>query len=136
VLVLDAQERGRVLRTFRRVGLPFALALLAGVAALSYMSVRQFRSDVEWRGHTHQVLEHIERTQTALLGADSSRRAYRLSRDRSDLDEMQMRIDSGTRELAAIEELTRDNVAADIPELAARRESNPGASAPPRRVGS
>ena len=39
-----------------------------------HCDVRQFRSDVSWRGHTHDVLQHIERTQTALLGADSMRR--------------------------------------------------------------
>jgi len=110
VLVPDTHDSGGVLHTFRRVGLPFALALLAGVAAMSYRTVLQFRSDVEWRGHTHQVLEHIERAQTALLGADSSRRAFRLSRDRSDLEEVQTRIDVSARELATIEELTRDNL--------------------------
>ncbi len=98
-----------MLHTVRRIGLPFALALLAGVAVISYRTVVQFRNDVEWRGHTHQVLEHIERANTALLGADSSRRAYRLSRDRRDLDEMQARVDVSTRELATIEELTADN---------------------------
>ena len=110
VLVPDTQDRGGALHALRRIGLPFALALLAGVAVISYRTVVQFRNDVEWRSHTHQVLEHIERANTALLGADSLRRAYRLSRDRRDLDEMQGRIDVSTRELATIEALTADNL--------------------------
>jgi diguanylate cyclase (GGDEF)-like protein/PAS domain S-box-containing protein len=106
---LYPEDRDAAVRMFRRVGFPFALAVLTCVAAVSYLRVRQFRRDVDWRVHTHAVLEHIERAQTALLAADSFRRSYRLSRDHSDLDEMEERVTSGTRELAIVEELTRDN---------------------------
>jgi diguanylate cyclase (GGDEF)-like protein/PAS domain S-box-containing protein len=107
--MLPTKDHGARVRALRRVGFPFAFLLLAGVAAGSYGQVRQFRNDVEWRGHTHSVLEHIERTQTALLAADSVRRAYRLSRDRGELVEMEARVAAAARELATVEDLTRDN---------------------------
>jgi diguanylate cyclase (GGDEF)-like protein/PAS domain S-box-containing protein len=100
---------GRIARALRWGALPFAIALLGAVAAISSANVRQFREDVYWRGHTHDVLEHIERTQTALLGADSMRRAYRLSRDRADLDQMEKRVANAWAELDAVEHLTVDN---------------------------
>jgi diguanylate cyclase (GGDEF)-like protein/PAS domain S-box-containing protein len=105
----DALGRGAVVRAFGRVGFPVALAMLAGVAVLSYVRLQEFRGDIEWRGHTHVVLEHIERAQTALLGADSFRHAYRLSHDRSDRDEMETRVASSARELADVGALTQDN---------------------------
>ena len=86
---LTAPEKEGTLGTVRRLGFPLALAVLATVAVVSYETMREFRNDVDWRGHTHLVLEHIERMQTALLSADSYRRAYRLSHDRRDYDEIQ-----------------------------------------------
>jgi diguanylate cyclase (GGDEF)-like protein/PAS domain S-box-containing protein len=106
---LPAPEKEGSLRTIRRVGFPLALAVLATVSVISYETMQQFHSDVEWRGHTHLVLEHIERTQTALLSAESYRRAYRLSHDRRDYDEMEARIAAGAQEMATIESLTQDN---------------------------
>jgi diguanylate cyclase (GGDEF)-like protein/PAS domain S-box-containing protein len=105
-LAIDAPSTVRFLR---RVGLPFALGLLVMVAIVSYRRVREFEHDVLWRGHTHEVLEHIERTQTALLGADSMRRAYRLSRDPADRVRMEAQVAASERELAEVELLTRDN---------------------------
>jgi diguanylate cyclase (GGDEF)-like protein/PAS domain S-box-containing protein len=106
---LPAPEKEGSLRTIRRVGFPLALAVLATVCVISYEALRQFRADVEWRGHTHLVLEHIERTQTALLGADSYRRAYRLSHDHDDYDEMEARIAASAQEMAIVDGLTQDN---------------------------
>jgi diguanylate cyclase (GGDEF)-like protein/PAS domain S-box-containing protein len=106
---LPAPEKEGSLRTIRRIGFPLALAVLATVSVVSYESMREFRNDVEWRGHTHLVLEHIERMQTALLSADSYRRAYRLSHDHSDYDEMEARIAAGAEEAAIVEALTQDN---------------------------
>lgn len=107
--VVDAEDRVGAARMFRRIGFPFALAVLALVAVVSYLRVQKFRDDIEWRGHTHSVLEHVERMQTALLGADSYRRAYRLSRDRKDLDDMEARVASSGLEVATVDELVRDN---------------------------
>jgi diguanylate cyclase (GGDEF)-like protein/PAS domain S-box-containing protein len=107
--VLEAESRDAVIRAFRRFGLPLALIVLIGIAMISYARVQQFRNDVEWRGHTHTVLEHIERTQTALLAADGYRRAYRLSRDRADLDELETQVAHSAGELTTVEGLTRDN---------------------------
>jgi len=112
--VLDAEVGSAVSRTIRRVGFPFALAVLAGVTTISYERMEQSRNDLAWRAHTHQVLEHIERAQTALLAADASRRDYRLSRERGDLDEMDARIDVSERELALVADLTRDNASQQV----------------------
>ena len=65
--VLDAEVGSAVSRAIRRVGFPFALAVLAGVTTISYERMERSRNDLEWRAHTYQVLEHIERPQTALL---------------------------------------------------------------------
>jgi diguanylate cyclase (GGDEF)-like protein/PAS domain S-box-containing protein len=97
------------LRLLQWAGFPVALAILGVVATISYTRVRQFQTDVYWRGQTTQALEHIERIQTALLGADAMRRAYRLSHDSSDLDQMESRIASASWELYAALELTQDN---------------------------
>jgi diguanylate cyclase (GGDEF)-like protein/PAS domain S-box-containing protein len=99
----------RAARALRWAALPFAIVLLIAVAAVSYGQVRQFREDLSWRVHTYEVLQHIERTQTALLGADSMRRSYRLSRDRRDLEQMERRVASASNELDAVVALTRDN---------------------------
>jgi diguanylate cyclase (GGDEF)-like protein/PAS domain S-box-containing protein len=96
-------------RLFRAVALPFALGLLALVSYVSYERVRDFENDVFWRGHTHDVLEHIERTQTALLGAESMRRAYRLTRDPKDRARMEEHLGASALELGAVEDLTKDN---------------------------
>lgn len=99
-------DRGRWLR---RAGFPVAFAILAGVALLSLIRVRRFRSDVDWRAHTRVVLQHIDAAQTAFLAADSYRRSYRLSREPSDLDNLELRCGVGQNELAIVRDLTRDN---------------------------
>jgi diguanylate cyclase (GGDEF)-like protein/PAS domain S-box-containing protein len=93
----------------RWAALPVALTLLCAVAVVSYVRIRQFRTDVSWRGHTYQVLQHIELAQSALLGADTLRRAYRLSRDHQDFEQMDRRVDAAAAELAIVERLTSDN---------------------------
>jgi diguanylate cyclase (GGDEF)-like protein/PAS domain S-box-containing protein len=107
--VHDAQSKKSFARAFRSAGFPFAIAILCAVAALSYERIREFQTDVYWRGHTNEVLQHIERTQTALLGAESMRRAFRLSRAAGDLEQMESRIATATRELDDVEKLTVDN---------------------------
>ncbi len=104
-----ASTSGKTAERLRRAGSPVALALLAGVAAASYARTKPFRSDVDWRGHTYQVMQHIEQTHTALLAADAMRRTYRLSHERSDLEQMDSRLETASRELAMVEEHTQDN---------------------------
>lgn len=105
----DSQPKNSFVRIFRLAGFPFAIVILCAVAALSYARIRELQTDVYWRGHTNDVLQHIERTQTALLGAESMRRAFRLSRAPGDLDQMESRIATATQELGDVEKLTVDN---------------------------
>jgi hypothetical protein len=45
--VLAAEVGSTVARTIRRVGFPFALAVLAGVTTISYERVERSRNDLE-----------------------------------------------------------------------------------------
>ena len=90
-------------------GFAVALILLSIVAFVGYRGVQQFRDDVGWVDHTHLVLEHIERSESALLAADGARRAYRIGSDRSDLAQLDDRIDEANRELNEVARLAVDN---------------------------
>jgi hypothetical protein len=86
-------------RVPRRLGITLALGILAAVAGLAYQRLAQLRVDTEWNEHTHLVIETIEKTRVALLGADTMRRSYRMSFDPGDRDRMDARVAEAKGEL-------------------------------------
>ncbi|MFT3926688.1 MAG: diguanylate cyclase [Myxococcales bacterium] len=98
-----------MIRNIRRFGFPAALIALATVAAVTFGSLRRTRDALQWRHHTHTVIEHIERAQASILAAESLRRTFRLSHDRADFDRMNQQIRATFVGLDTIQNLTRDN---------------------------
>ena len=56
-----------------------AILVLIIVGVISYRSVITSRESNSWVQHTHEVLENIENLRTAMVGVQSSARAFALT---------------------------------------------------------
>ena len=86
-----------------------ALLLLALITGVSYQSSLRFTEDTQWVVHTHQVLEDIAVTQSALERAESSQRGYLLAGDVRDLRVYEAAKQEAVSGLSALVHLTADN---------------------------
>ncbi len=92
-----------------RLGFAFALACLAVIGVVSYLSVVRLKQNAAWVEHTHQVLGSLELLLAAATDSETAERGYVITGDEEYLEPYRQAaavIDSQMRHLR---ELTADN---------------------------
>ena len=92
-----------------RLGFTFALACLAVIGVVSYLSVVRLKENAAWVEHTHEVLSSLELLLAAATDSETAERGYVITGDQSYLEPYRQAaavIDGQTRHLR---ELTADN---------------------------
>jgi signal transduction histidine kinase/CHASE3 domain sensor protein/ActR/RegA family two-component response regulator len=92
-----------------RLGFAFALACLAVIGVVSYLSVVRLKQNAAWVEHTHQVLGSLELLLAAATDSETAERGYVITGDEDYLEPYRQAaavIDSQMRHLR---ELTADN---------------------------
>jgi PAS domain S-box-containing protein len=92
-----------------RLGFAFALACLAVIAVVSYLSVVRLTENAAWVEHTHEVLGSLELLLAAATDSETAERGYVITGDESYLEPYRQAaavVDGQTRHLR---ELTADN---------------------------
>jgi signal transduction histidine kinase/ActR/RegA family two-component response regulator len=92
-----------------RLGFAFALACLAVIGVVSYLSVVRLKQNAAWVEHTHQVLSSLELLLAAATDSETAERGYVITGDEGYLEPYRQAaavIDSQMRHLR---ELTADN---------------------------
>ena len=91
------------------LGFAFALACLAAVGVVSYLSVVRLKESAAWVEHTHEVLSSLELLLAAATDSETAERGYVITGDQSYLEPYRQAaavVDAQTRHLR---ELTADN---------------------------
>jgi len=91
------------------LGFAFALACLAVVGVVSYLSVVRLKESAAWVEHTHEVLSSLELLLAAATDSETAERGYVITGDQSYLEPYRQAaavVDAQTRHLR---ELTADN---------------------------
>jgi len=97
-----------------RLGFAFALACLAVIGVVSYLSVVRLKQNAAWVEHTHQVLGSLELLLAAATDSETAERGYVITGDEDYLEPYRQAaavIDSQMRHLR---ELTADNRAQQL----------------------
>jgi len=92
-----------------RLGFTFALACLAVIGVVSYLSVVRLKENAAWVEHTHEVLSSLELLLAAATDSETAERGYVITGDQSYLEPYRQAaavVDGQTRHLR---ELTADN---------------------------
>jgi len=92
-----------------RLGFTFALACLAVIGVVSYLSVVRLKENAAWVEHTHEVLSSLELLLAAATDSETAERGYVITGDQSYLEPYRQAaavVDGQTRRLR---ELTADN---------------------------
>jgi len=95
----------------RRVQLAFAAAILSmlAVGAISYRALAVSGELDQWVGHTHEVLENLQKLMSAMQNVESSSRGMVLTGNESYLDSYHANIASAAQYELALRRLTVDN---------------------------
>lgn len=86
-----------------------SLVILAAIAALSILELRELIQDQGWVAHTHEALSVFNDLEAAELKAESSKRAYSLTGDQEFLNEHGIAVREMWTRFDTAKELTRDN---------------------------
>ena len=92
-----------------RLGFAVALACLAAIGVVSYLSVVRLKENAAWVEHTHEVLSSLELLLAAATDSETAERGYVITGDESYLEPYRQAaavVDGQTRHLR---ELTADN---------------------------
>jgi len=92
-----------------QAGFAFALACLAAVGAVSYLSVVRLTADVRWSEHTHEVLERLEQFLSTSTDAETAEHAYVITGDAGYLEPYRRAIQSLAALRRRLQQLTVDN---------------------------
>ncbi len=92
-----------------QVGFAFALACLAVVGVVSYLSVVRLNENAAQVGHTHQVLSSLESLLAAATDSETAERGYVITGDESYLEPYRQAAAIVDREARRLRELTADN---------------------------
>jgi PAS domain S-box-containing protein len=100
-------------RTNRYVNIAAAISVAVLLAGISTLAVGLQRTADSWRwvSHTHEVLQHLQGTQSLINEADALQKSLRLEYSRRDDADFQERLAVLPRELHSLQQLTRDNPA-------------------------
>jgi PAS domain S-box-containing protein len=90
-------------------GFALALAILAGIAAFSYTSIKGFNEHAKWVEHTQEVLRESEGLLSDLKDVESGVRSYIISGQDSFLDVYREALASVPGRMARLAQLTADN---------------------------
>jgi PAS domain S-box-containing protein len=92
-------------------GLTLALAILVGVAILTYHSIGATAETLGWMEHASKVLEQLDEVNSAYSRAASARRVYVVAGDSSQLSDLSFHDGRLTRALADLRDMLSDNPA-------------------------
>jgi PAS domain S-box-containing protein len=97
--------------TERKVLAGFALALasLALIGAVAFMSIVRARGDSAWVTHTHDVITNLELLLATVADAESGQRGFVISGDESYLQPYERAFQARDRQLGRLRDLTADN---------------------------
>jgi PAS domain S-box-containing protein len=100
-------------RTNRYVNIAAAISVAVLLAGISTLAVGLQRTADSWRwvSHTHEVLQHLQGTQSLINEADALQKSLRLEYSRRDDADFQERLAVLPRELHSLQQLTHDNPA-------------------------
>ncbi|MCS0633885.1 ATP-binding protein [Telluria mixta] len=98
-------------RTNRYVNIAAAISIAVLLAGISTLAVGIQRTAESWRrvSHTHEVLQHVQGTQSLINEADALQKSLRLEYSRRDDADFQERLTALPRELNTLKQLTSDN---------------------------
>jgi PAS domain S-box-containing protein len=92
-------------------GLTLALAILVGVAILTYRSIGATAETLGWMEHASKVLQQLDEVNAAYSRAASARRVYVVAGDSSQLPDLSFHDARLTRALADLRDMLSDNPA-------------------------
>jgi PAS domain S-box-containing protein len=92
-----------------RFGFAFALACLAVVGVVSYLSVVRLNEDAAWVEHTHEVLSRLELLLAAVTDSETAERGYVITGDESYLEPYRNSANVADVQANRLRELTADN---------------------------
>jgi len=92
-----------------RFGFAFALACLAIVGVVSYLSVVRLNEDAAWVERTHEVLSRLELLLAAVTDSETAERGYVITGDESYLEPYRKSANAADVEGSRLRELTADN---------------------------
>ncbi len=87
----------------------FALLLLALIGGGTYRSITRTQEALVWENHTQEVLMRLQKTQIALVDAETSARGFMLTNDESFLQTYNTGSNQFQTELQALRTFTTDN---------------------------
>ncbi len=93
-----------------KAGLAAALLLLIIVSCITFYRIQQFADSSRLVGHTHLVIERINHILSEMKDAESAQRGYLITGEQSFLEEHHAVVVDIPAEIAALKELTGDNL--------------------------
>jgi PAS domain S-box-containing protein len=91
------------------IGFGLALAILTGIAAISYSSIKSFNERAQWVAHTQEVLREPEGVLSDLKDVETGLRGYIISGQDSFLDVYRDALSSIPARMTRLAQLTADN---------------------------
>jgi PAS domain S-box-containing protein len=91
------------------IGFALALAVLLGIAGLSYRSIDQFGSSADWLDHTHRVIGDLDDLLSVVKSAETEQRGFLLSGDERYLEPHSRAVAIIPNLLDSLRQRTRDN---------------------------
>ncbi len=91
------------------IGFGLALAILTGIAAISYSSIKSFNERAQWVAHTQEVLRESEGVLSDLKDVETGLRGYIISGQDSFLDVYRDALGSIPARMTRLAQLTADN---------------------------
>jgi signal transduction histidine kinase/CHASE3 domain sensor protein len=97
--------------THRYVNIAAAISIAVVLAGISTLAVGIQRTAASWRwvNHTHEVLQHVQETQSLVNEADALQKSLRLEYSRRDDADFQQRLTALPQALHQLKQLTSDN---------------------------
>jgi PAS domain S-box-containing protein len=92
-----------------RFGFAFALACLAVVGVVSYLSVVRLNEDAAWVEHTHEVLSRLELLLAAATDSETAERGYVITGDENYLEPYRNSAHAAESQASRLRELTADD---------------------------
>src|SRR5581483_6377397 len=92
-----------------RAGFALALACLAVVGAVSYLSVLDLDEHAAWVGHTQQVLSRLELLLASVTDLEAAERGYVITGDEGYLEPYRQSAQSVDAQVRSLQALTADN---------------------------
>ncbi len=94
-----------------KIGAGFLLAILVLllIGLLTYRSISALVQASEWRRHSYQVLQHVERVLSLLKDAETGQRGFIITGEERYLDPYQVALREMDGEIATLRNLTSDN---------------------------